>query len=461
MIKTKLFLNYMNRNIFFKPFEKFLEKGLRGELGNILELRTGYTCNNNCINCSFKHKKHLIDRNTEECKKILKNNRYERNLLIISGGEPTIRKDIFDLIAYARDIDYQWIQFRSNGRMFYYRDFAEKIVQLIREHNISNEQRDINHEMGYNFRGLDIFEFVISLHGHTSELHDTITEVSKSFDQTIQGIKNLLDLNQIVVVNVIINKMNYKYLLNIGKYLSNLGVKYIEFSFITSDENLFPNFNDITPKISDFQLHLPKVIDELCRKEKLCNILINNIPFCFINKNKFYSSEYFFPYDRHHMYKLVDLDITSTYYENQIKNNIKGEKCKYCINDPICFGLNKKYAEKIGFEELNPILGNLRDLVEKDKIELFKNLKNLKPSDLRFEFDDQKFKLDFNNIKSDVIALLSGGVDSTMGISLYAKNNKDKKIVIITFDESHSPGANESLLSSNYLMKRHKNIIKH
>jgi MoaA/NifB/PqqE/SkfB family radical SAM enzyme/PP-loop superfamily ATP-utilizing enzyme len=457
MIKTRLFTNYMNKDS-LSSFGKSAEKGMRGELGNILELRTGYTCNNNCLHCPVAHKRHLKDRSTENCKKVLKNNRKDRNLLIISGGEPTIRKDIFELVSYARKLDYQWIQLKTNGRMFSLKGFAEKFVKIIEENPISCEQRDINNKKGYNFGGLDIFEFYISLHSHNSKLHDFITRTPKSFEQTIQGIKNLLYLNQIVVVNVIITKKNYKYLSGIVKYLDKLGIKYIEFSFVNSIGNALKNFKNIVPKITDVQPYLFRAIKKI---HEWPYGLINNIPFCCIRGYEIHSSERFYPYDRHAMYKLIDLDTIVTYYQEQIKNNIKMEKCKLCIHDPICFGLNKKYVKKIEFSELNPIFGNIKNLVEEGKINLFKNLENLKPSDLKLEFDDPKLKVNFNGIKADVITLYSGGVDSTLAAATYAKNNKNKKIVLITFDESHSPGAIESHFTANLLMKGYKNIIKH
>ena len=471
MIKTQLFLDYMNNNN-VTNFWKSVEKGNRGELGNILELKIGYTCNNNCKLCSIANKRHLKDRTTEECKDILKENRKERNLLIISGGEPTIREDISDLIAYARDINYQWIQLKTNGRMFYYKDFAEKFIDIIKWHPLSDNGRNIDDEKGYNFPGLDIFEFYISIYDSSPKNHDYITNVSKSFGQTLEGIKNLLELNQIVVINVIINKLNYKRLSEILRYLYGLGVKYIDFSFVNLSGNVIKNFEELVPSTTDIR---PYILESLKNYENLRNfdksriLMVNSFPRCFFKSplsEKTYPynihlSEKTYPYDRHFMYKLVDIDTTKTYYENQVETNTKGEKCIYCIYDPICFGFNKNYIEKMGFGDLDPVLGNFNSLVENDKKEFFKNIKNIDLSNLKFEFDDPKLKLNFNDVKADVISLLSGGVDSTMATAIYARCNENKKIALITFDESHSPGAKGSYMAVKYLMERYKNIVGH
>jgi len=459
VIKTRLFLDYMNKD-WLATFGKPVEKGLRGELGNILELRTGYICNNNCMHCPVIDKKHLKDRTTADCKKILKNNRRNRSLLILSGGEPTIRKDIFDLISYARDLDYQWIQLKTNGRMFSSKDFTEKMVRVIGEHPVSSEQREANDKDGYNFGGLDIFEFYITLFAHNPELHDSITRVPESFEQTTQGIKNLLRLNQLVVANILITKLNYECLPETVRYLDSLGINFVEFSLVNPIGSA-PKFKNIMPKISNVQPYLFKAIEESLKAHKWPHGLINSIPACCIGEYQDYLSERFYPYDRHAMYKLVDLNSTETYYEEQSENNVKAEKCKCCIYDPICFGLNKAYAEIMGINDLKPIFGSMKPLVEKNKISLFKNLQSIQSSDLKLEFDDLKLKANFTGTKADVIVLLSGGVDSTLAAAMYAKKNKNKKIVLVTFCESYSPGTEVVSISANHLMKRHKNIVKY
>lgn len=464
MIKTRLFLdiNKITGDNSVLYSRRDIQRGNRGELGNILELRIGYGCNNNCRYCPVAQKRHLGDRTTEECKKILRENRKERNLLVISGGEPTIRGDLFDLIAYARDLDYQWIQLKTNGRMFSQKDFAQKVIDLIKKHPVSDEQRQMGHFQGYNFGGLDIFEFYISLLALNSELHDFITGVPGSFNETIRGIKNLLDLNQAVAINIIITKLNYRYLPEIVKYLDNLRLKYIELSFIEPEGNALVNFNWIVPRLNEIESYFPRLSMNFTRDRKSCKKLIKSVPLCCLQENKVLSAEWFYPYDRHTMYKLIDFDNSTTYYEEQTRKNIKKKECRYCIYEPICYGFNKNYVERFGLDELRPISGQLAgELVEKSKIKQLDNLEKIKLSDLRLEFNDPELKVDFGNTKADAISMLSGGVDSSLAAAIYAKKNKDKKIVLITFSECYSPGAEGSKINAGRLMEKYKNIIKH
>ncbi|MBU4449766.1 MAG: glutamate racemase, partial [Actinobacteria bacterium] len=73
-----------------------------------------------------------------------------------------------------------------------------------------------------------------SIHGHTPELHDSLTRSKGSFEQTKQGIKNLIELAQPISTNTVVVKQNYKYLAKITEFLSNCEVKLIVVACNTS-----------------------------------------------------------------------------------------------------------------------------------------------------------------------------------------------------------------------------------
>lgn len=443
MILTNLFLNRLRR-VRFERFHQSYEEGSRGRLGNILHLPVGYSCNNNCLHCPYKNKRRL-NRTTEEYMELLRVNRKKKNLLIISGGEPTIRRDIFELISYARRLSYEWIQFKSNGRLFKHKNFTDNIIKAIQKNPVSQDYRNSDNPLGYNFGNLGIFEFVIKLNGHTKELHDSITKSAGSFEQTIQGIKNIIELKQNVVINIEITKENYKFLPKISKYASSLGVNQIEFDFPMKNMSMAPKLSDLMP-----------IINKTLGQSKI-NITAN-IPYCNIREYEWRHSEIYYPYDQHEMYEIIDFDGAYSYYDIQIKNKTKGKKCYSCIYDPICSGFWKRYIEMYGDEELKPILEKNPD---RTQFKYLKSLNKLRLTDLSLDFEDQNLKFEFNKIKADVAACFSGGVDSTLAAELFAKENKDSKIVLITYDNIPPPIDKNSILTGEYLLKKYKNIINH
>ncbi|MCD6371799.1 MAG: radical SAM protein, partial [Candidatus Aenigmarchaeota archaeon] len=147
-------------------------------MGRRLDVKVGWRCNNNCIFCAQAHKRHLGDLSTEEVKKrILEGWEDGCDELVLTGGEPTIRKDIFELVRYAHELGFKIIQIQSNGRMFYYKDFVKKII-----------------EAGAN-------EFSPAIHGHNPLIHESQTRAKGSFKQTYEGIKNLKEFGQYVITN--------------------------------------------------------------------------------------------------------------------------------------------------------------------------------------------------------------------------------------------------------------------
>ena len=46
----------------------------------------------------------------------------------VVGGEVTLRKDLTELVSYARELGFVTIQIQTNGRMFAYRQNCEELV---------------------------------------------------------------------------------------------------------------------------------------------------------------------------------------------------------------------------------------------------------------------------------------------------------------------------------------------
>lgn len=92
-------------------------------------IHIGYKCNNNCDNCnplksndSFKEKS--FEKIIEE---INHAKRFGRKKIILKGGEPTIRTDLFKIIKHAKSIGFNQIEIISNYRMLYYEDYASRL----------------------------------------------------------------------------------------------------------------------------------------------------------------------------------------------------------------------------------------------------------------------------------------------------------------------------------------------
>ncbi len=204
----------------------------------------GFSCNNNCIMCTTKPKeKNYKDRTTQEILDDLqKGIKQGFRRVEFTGGEPTIRKDILDLIKSAKDLGYKDIALSTNGRMLSYNDFAEELIK--------NGVRRIN----------------FSLYGHNAKIHNAVTRTPNAFEQTIQGIKNIQKFPEvIIIVNTVISKLNYSHLTDMGKFILSLKIKFFNILDLIPDgyakdfyETLVVRMNDLSDALNNLESILNK-----------------------------------------------------------------------------------------------------------------------------------------------------------------------------------------------------------
>jgi MoaA/NifB/PqqE/SkfB family radical SAM enzyme len=295
---------------------------------------TGYTCNNKCIFCCNENKRGAYeDKKTDELKRnILEARRRGSSYLEIIGGEPTLRKDIVEIVSFAKSCGFKTIMFSTNGRMFSYDSFAKKIVKS-----------GLNHT-------------VFSIHGHTEELHDHITGVRGSFKQLIIGVKNVEKLNQEIGSNTTIIKQNYKFLPEIGNFIFNLGIRNAEFIFVDPTHGApRNNFDEIVPKIS----HVAPYLHE-CLKigKKTRHWDARYFPICYLKGYEKQISELKEVKNFITEHIAPDFINPNVEFSRRMVSREKPPKCRSCIHYNICEGLWKEYIKNYGSEELRPELAN-------------------------------------------------------------------------------------------------------
>lgn len=294
-------------------------------LSNRLYIQLGSNCNCDCIFCAVADSRHFPELPLQRIREHLiigRVNGLER--LTISGGEPTTRKDLRQIVQTARELGYTHIQIQTNGRALASRSYTQ---------NLLNE-------------GVDVF--LPSIHGHIAEIHDPIMRAPGAFAQTIKGIKNLVELqNTPVNTNTVITKQNYRYLPELAELLTRLGVGQIQLSYVQAEGNAKEIIVDIGPAMADARPYLDNTIN-ICHANGV-KILIDGIPQCILDSNS-------------HLGRNVRLSpvVCGVSDEDRLRlatkpGKLKRDNCSACSLNICCGGVWQKYIELFGWDEFVPI----------------------------------------------------------------------------------------------------------
>ncbi|MCK4521732.1 MAG: radical SAM protein [Nanoarchaeota archaeon] len=306
-----------------------------------IDIKTGYSCNNNCRFCILTDKRTKYrDRSTVEVMGEIETAKRENfDKIVLTGGEITIRKDFFKLLKFASKQGFKVIHIESNGRMFKYKDFTEKTIKAGATH------------------------FTISLHAGNPESYAYLTDTSKeAFREVIQGIKNLKKFTDNIGINCTINKINYKELPDVITLCHELKINSVNFPFVNPRGNAWKNRKEIVPRFSKAIPFLHKSID-LAEKLRI-GVSTEMIPLCFMQGYEGCVEEL----RKKMMTVSAPEHIDEDFVETRKKGKTKAPQCAKCSKNRICEGFMENYKKIFGVEEFKPIYKTQRKRISLEKI---------------------------------------------------------------------------------------------
>ena len=186
-----------------------------------------YQCNLRCKHC-YENAGNTKRRelSTEEAKEVLDILSHISGIglpaLSFSGGEPLVRKDFFELAAYARKrIGY--VSIASNGTLIT-KDNAKKIKDA----------------------GIDYVE--ISIDGATPQVHNEFRGVPGAFENAMRGVKNCVEEGIDTCIATVLHKGNLAETEKIIGLAKELGVRFMHFNYIPTGRAKAYVELDLTPE---------------------------------------------------------------------------------------------------------------------------------------------------------------------------------------------------------------------
>lgn len=194
-----------------------------------------WNCNQKCLHCyaagqTYADKKELT---TEEWKKVIdKCKKAYIPQLTFTGGEPTRRDDLVELIDYSK-----WFitRLNTNGVLL-----TEELCKKLYDASLDSVQ--------------------ITFYSANKEEHNKLVGAD-NFDKTVQGIKNAINAGLPISINTPICSLNKNYKDTL-EFLNSLGVKYVSCSGLIVTGNATKDKSKET-QLSEDELY--KILKEACK----------------------------------------------------------------------------------------------------------------------------------------------------------------------------------------------------
>lgn len=291
-------------------------------------LRLGLACNANCLFCNVPPEAYnLKEMSTQEAKEeIGRLIQSDKGLKMdISGGEPTLRNDLAQLLRYASKKGVKIIQLQTNAILLADKKYVSELKSA----------------------GLD--KAFVALHSWRPEVHDYLLGRKGSFANCIAGLKNLLAAGIDVALNPVVTSKNYRDLPGYINFIKeNIPqVQSISLSVVQPRGRVNKN-KYLVPRYSTISPYIKKSLS-LAQRNKLmvCNPYCG-LPLCIGGWHRYLERcvEYC-----ENTFRLKSG--TSRDYVNPDK--VKGVQCASCDLKNFCNGVWNEYADIFGFSDLRPL----------------------------------------------------------------------------------------------------------
>jgi radical SAM protein with 4Fe4S-binding SPASM domain len=177
-----------------EPFTQEFSAPLR------VDLALTFRCQNNCVHCYAGGPHETSELTTEQWKEVIDLlHQIGVFILTFTGGEPTLREDLPELLLHAQNKGLV-TGLITNGRKLKDKTYVETLEKT----------------------GLDFIQ--VTLESHKSEIHDLMTATKGSWKETVAGIKNIIPTQIYATTNTTLSKYNASSFLETIDFIKRLGV---------------------------------------------------------------------------------------------------------------------------------------------------------------------------------------------------------------------------------------------
>jgi len=214
-----------------EPFTQEFSAPLR------VDLALTFRCQNNCVHCYAGGPHETSELTTEQWKEVIDRlHQVGVFILTFTGGEPTLREDLPELLLHAQNKGMV-TGLITNGRRLKDKTYVDTLEKT----------------------GLDFIQ--VTLESRKPKIHDLMTATKGSWKETVAGIRNIIPTKIYATTNTTLSKYNASNFLETIDFIKELGVAafgcnsliYSGKANAISEEFVLPleTLRELLPKIND------------------------------------------------------------------------------------------------------------------------------------------------------------------------------------------------------------------
>jgi pyruvate-formate lyase-activating enzyme/SAM-dependent methyltransferase len=294
-------------------------------------VKVGYGCNNHCTFCHTLDVREIDAPTDEVDRKIDRAARLGHTMIVLSGGEVTMRKELLRWAARsaARGLDFGLV---TNGRMLAYAELVERLVKL---------------RLRYVY---------MSLHGGTAKLHNSLVRAD-AFAQTVAAVGNLAGRGLDFTVNTVVTRQNLPHLRGVVDALLAWPDVVVKFSMVQPKGGGEKLFEHLMPRVSDVAARVRDAIEYGLEKSGGKQTFTHDgLPFCLLPGHEHRYDDL----KTHRFATMIEVGEPDFFPVDDLAKVQPDDECGRCAVRGPCPGLYAGYREVHGDGEVKAVTGRAR-----------------------------------------------------------------------------------------------------
>ena len=298
-----------------------------------VEIHATDVCNNRCSFCTtgwlVREKGEALGHPPREVIRMQLEEAYRNGArrALFQGGEPTIRRDLGDLLADAHAIGFQVTNVFTNARMAASRAGARWLASM------------------------NVTWFQVSIQGGTAAAHDASVGAEGAFDQTVRGTRRLIEAGQRVKINAVLTVHLLDTIRAFADLMIDLKPEEVGLDTVKPTDAFARDRESYAALVPPLSRYSEALRDAMLAMDGAGLVArLTSFPACLVpGAAHLLSEEAGTTQTQQHRGNLIDKRLWKRSMQ------VKSDRCSACAYDATCGGVYTPYADLHGLSELTPL----------------------------------------------------------------------------------------------------------